>query len=125
VAVKTEEIVRPRKVALYQHARNGWFTLFEIRDEDAFEREDYVRVSNAVDIQFEPLTVEVVAQQAQEVFQKMETSARNSLNRELRQIEFARSKFLALAHDVPDDSPQVIPARPPQTSDSWDDEIPF
>lgn len=107
-----EEIVRPRKVALYKSLDSSWFMLDEVQqttldenyrplpDGETRERtiKGYVRVSEPVEITLAPLADDSIVQKAVESLDALERDAYRELNEKIAAIRSQKAQLLALTH---------------------------
>lgn len=108
-----EDILRPRKIALYKSLEgSGWFMVDEVRfsalDEtykllpEGEKREQvmkgYVRVSDPIDVTFRPLADDSVIQKAVESLDYLEREAIRELNAKIAAIRSQKAQLLALTY---------------------------
>lgn len=87
------------RVYLYQHLKYSWTAVFERSGDEAPPvMEDYVRISEGVEVNFPRLTQDDGIQEALKSLDKAEHKARMDLARALSDIADKRASLLSLTH---------------------------
>lgn len=86
-------------VAVFKSIESNGMSGFETIDQKSWEKMDnYVRISEYVDVEFPELQDEIVIDKYLEALNRAEQAARVELQRKLDEIANQRSNLLALTH---------------------------
>ena len=98
ISDKEAPFARTFRLFLYQHIKYGWFTVFESSDGEPSVYEDYVRISDGIDVQFQKISTEDGVQEALKSLDKAEHAAREALNKTLMELADKRAQLMSLTY---------------------------
>jgi hypothetical protein len=87
---------KPVKVALFRELRFGWFTVFEFNEHTDGNMNDYVRVSEPIEVTFAERTRDEVIRSALAVFDSKEQELYAKCQREVDELHERKKELLTL-----------------------------